>query len=43
MRSGAESEHMSEVTTMLGSCHAEVADYFFSSKVEAIVALVLGD
>jgi hypothetical protein len=41
MRSSTESEHMSEVTTILGLCRAKVADYFFSSKVEATVASAL--
>jgi hypothetical protein len=41
MRSGAESEHTSEVTTILGLCHTKVACYFFGSEVEAIAALVL--
>ena len=41
MRSGAESEHMSEVTAILSSCHTEVACYFFGSEVEAVPASVL--
>jgi hypothetical protein len=41
MRSSAESEHMSEVTAILGSCRAEVAYYFFGSEVEAIEASAL--
>jgi hypothetical protein len=41
MRSGAESEHTSKVTAILGSCHTEVAYYFFGSEVDAIVASVL--
>jgi hypothetical protein len=41
MRSGAESQHTSEVTAILGSCRAEVAYYFFGSEVEAVVASVL--
>jgi hypothetical protein len=41
MRSVAESEHTSEVTATLGSCHTEVACYFFGSEVEAVVASAL--
>jgi hypothetical protein len=41
MRSGTESEHTSEVTAILGSCHTEVACYFFGSEVEAVAASVL--
>jgi hypothetical protein len=41
MRSGAESEHTSEVTAILGSCHTEVAYNFFGSEVEAVVASAL--
>ena len=41
MRSGAESEHTSEVTTILSLCRAKVAYYFFGSEVEAVVASAL--
>jgi hypothetical protein len=41
MRSSAESEHMSKVTAILGSCCAKVAYYFFGSEVQAIEASAL--
>jgi hypothetical protein len=41
MRSGAEWEHTSEVTEILGSRHTKVSCYFFGSEVEAVVASVL--